>query len=72
MKCGMCTRVAKRRQLHERHCHAYDKSILEGVRARHRESYEEAKTLGHGVDPDLLTQLYVNADLAMGGDGQLS
>ncbi|CAE7345760.1 unnamed protein product [Symbiodinium sp. KB8] len=69
VKCGLCTRVAKKRQMHEGHCHEYNQSILEGVRARHRAAFEEAKTLGHGVAPDLLTQMLVSADLAMGGDG---
>ena len=72
LKCNRCTRVAKLRPAHEWYCQWYDRSILEGVRARHRESFEEAKTLDHGMDPELLRQLYVNADLAMGGDGQLS
>ena len=71
LKCNRCTRVAKLRPAHEWYCQWYDRSILEGVRARHRESFEEAKTLDHGMDPELLRQLYVNADLAMGGDGQL-
>ena len=34
--------------------------------------FQEAKTLDHGVDPALLLQMYVSADLAMGGDGQPS
>jgi len=72
VKCGMCTRVAKRRQLHEGRCRDYDQAHMVGVRERHRASFEEAKTLGHGMHPDLLTQLFASADLAIGGDGQLS
>ena len=70
--CGMCTRVASCRESHVPHCQKWDRSKLVGQRARLWEAFKEATTLDHGVEPEMLRQMFVNADLAMGGDGQPS
>ena len=70
--CGFCTRVAVCRKSHLKLCSTWDPSKLVGQRARLWKDYTEAKKLDHGMDPEMLLQVFVSADLAMGGAGQPS